>query len=467
MASGRKVRAWIAIYQSSRIARAEQKTMTPTPVQNLPLSHAITIAAQAITEVMSGRSLTQVLEELEPQERPIVQSLTFDALRRWTRSHALIQQFVPKPPAKEVEHVLAVAITLLLDRTAVSKKGYATHTIVNESVKACGEYDETIYAKGLMNAVLRKVSAALDAQGALRPDHNSPGESYFPPWWIANLRKNYPKSWQAICLQQSQRPPLIVRVNRRANSRDDYAAVLAAAQIEADPVTQVADIALNSALAIKEPIPVSSIPGFFDGLVSIQDAGAQLAATLLQPVEGERILDMCAAPGGKAAHLLECADINLVAIDVDRERLKRVSETLNRLQLTSGRAQKVELIAADAAQLDWWDKTPFDKIVIDAPCSASGIVSRHPDIPFLRRASDVLELQGRQRSLLEAGWQVLKEGGSLLYITCSIFPEEGKDQADWFLREHQNAVRLDAPGQILPSQTHDGFYYALFKKNGP
>jgi 16S rRNA (cytosine967-C5)-methyltransferase len=256
-------------------------------------------------------------------------------------------------------------------------------------------------------------------------------------------------------------------VNRRANSRDDYAAVLAAAQIEADPVTQVADIALHSALAIKEPIPVSSIPGFFDGLVSIQDAGAQLAATLLQPVEGERILDMCAAPGGKAAHLLECADINLVAIDVDRERLKRVSETLNRLQLTSGRAQKVELIAADAAQLDWWDKTPFDKIVIDAPCSASGIVSRHPDIPFLRRASDVLELQGRQRSLLEAGWQVLKEGGSLLYITCSIFPEEGKDQADWFLREHQNAVRLDAPGQILPSQTHDGFYYALFKKNGP
>ena len=438
-----------------------------TPAQNLPLSHAITIAAQAISEVMSGRSLTQVLEELEPQERPIVQSLTFDTLRRWTRSHALIQQFVPKPPAKEVEHALAVAITLLLDRTAVSKKGYATHTIVNESVKACGEYDATMYAKGLMNAVLRKVSTALDAQGVQRPDHNSPGESYFPPWWITNLRKNYPKSWQAICFQQSQRPPLILRVNLRANSRVDYAALLAAAQIEAEPVAQVAAIALHSALAIKEPIPVSSIPGFFNGLVSIQDAGAQLAATLLQPAAGERILDMCAAPGGKSAHLLECADIHLVAIDVDRERLKRVSETLNRLRLISGGTQNVELIAADAARLDWWDKTPFDKVVIDAPCSASGIVSRHPDIPFLRRASDVLELQGRQRSLLEAGWQVLKEDGLLLYITCSIFPEEGKDQADWFLREHQNAVRLDAPGQILPSQTHDGFYYALFKKNGP
>ena len=437
------------------------------PPQNLPLSQAITIAAQAIGEVISGRSLTQVLDELEPQERPIVQSITFDTFRRWTRSHALIKEFVPKPPSKPVEHVLAVAITLLLDRTDEAKKGYATHTIVNESVSACGQYDETIYAKGLMNAVLRKVSATLDAQGAKRPDHNSVGESYFPPWWIANLRKNYPKSWQSICLQQSQRPPLTLRVNRRAISLVDYAAVLRAAQIEAEVITQVANASLDAALVIKEPIPVASIPGFFDGLVSVQDAGAQLAASLLGPMKGERVLDMCAAPGGKAAHLLERADIDLVAIDLDRERLKRVSETFSRLKLSAAPGQTVECIAADAAALGWRDKRPFDKILIDAPCSASGIVSRHPDIPFLRRADDIAELQGRQRALLEAGWQVLKEGGLLLYITCSIFPEEGKDQAEWFMAGHQNALRLDAPGQILPGHLHDGFYYALFKKNGP
>jgi 16S rRNA (cytosine967-C5)-methyltransferase len=437
------------------------------PPQNLPLSQAITIAAQAIGEVMSGRSLTQVLEELEPRERPIVQSITFDTFRRWTRSHALIKEFVPKPPSKPVEHVLAVAITLLLDRTDVAKKGYATHTIVNESVKACGEYDETIYAKGLMNAVLRKVSAALDAQGIKRPDHNSMGESYFPPWWIANLRKNYPKNWQSICLQQSLRPPLSLRVNQRAISLADYAAVLETAQIEAEVIEQVANVGLDAALVIKEPVPVASIPGFFDGLVSVQDAGAQLATTLLRPASGERVLDMCAAPGGKAAHLLECADINLVAIDVDRERLKRVSETFDRLRLSAASGQSIECIAADAASLGWWDKKPFDKILIDAPCSASGIVSRHPDIPFLRRADDIGELQGRQRALLEAGWQALKEDGLLLYITCSIFPEEGKDQAEWFMAGHQNALRLDAPGQILPGHLHDGFYYALFKKNGP
>jgi 16S rRNA (cytosine967-C5)-methyltransferase len=176
---------------------------------------------------------------------------------------------------------------------------------------------------------------------------------------------------------------------------------------------------------------------------------------------------MCAAPGGKAAHLLECADIDLVAIDVDRERLKRVSETFSRLKLSAAPGQTIECVAADAALLAWWDQKPFDKILIDAPCSASGIVSRHPDIPFLRRADDIADLQARQRALLEAGWRVLKEGGLLLYITCSIFPEEGKDQAEWFMAGHQNALRLDAPGQILPGPLHDGFYYALFKKNGP
>ena len=434
--------------------------------RNLPLSQAITIAAQAISEVMLGRSLTQVLEELEPGERPIVQSLTFDAFRRWTRSHALIKQFVPKPPAKEVEHLLTVAITLLLDRTGEAKKGYATHTIVNEAVKACGEYDKTIYAKGLINAVLRKVSDSLDSAGEKRPDHNSPGESFFPPWWLANLKKNYSKSWQAICLQQSQRPPLILRVNTRAISMERYRETLAAARIQAEPIHRVAGVALDSALRLHEPIPVAAIPGFFDGLVSVQDAGAQLAGVLLKAQDGDRVLDMCAAPGGKTAHIMEGAQVKMTAVDIDRERLMKVNDNLGRLKLISAGEDAV-LKVADAASAGWWDGQAFDKILIDAPCSASGIVSRHPDIPFLRRANDIADLQKRQRALLHQAWQMLKEGGLLLYVTCSVFPEEGEEQAAWFMANQENAVRLNAPGQILPSSTHDGFYYALFTKNGP
>jgi 16S rRNA (cytosine967-C5)-methyltransferase len=401
--------------------------------QNLPLSQAITIAAQAIGEVMLGRSLTQVLEELEPAERPIVQSLTFDSLRRWTRSHALIKQFIAKAPSKEVEHLLTVAITLLLNRTSVSKKGYATHTIVNESVKACSEYDKTVYAKGLVNAVLRKVSDLLDAAGELRPDHNSPGESFFPPWWLANLKKNYSKSWQAICLQQSQRPPLILRVNQRIISLEKYCAKLMAEQIKAEPITSISGVTLNEALKLEEPIPVAAIPGFFDGMVSVQDAGAQLAGALLNPQDGERVLDMCAAPGGKTAHLMERANIQMTALDLDKERLARAGDNLRRLKLISDNQQNATLKVADAATDGWWDGIPFDKILIDAPCSASGIVSRHPDIPFLRRANDIVDLQKRQRGLLQQGWRMLKEGGLLLYITCSLFPEEGEDQAIWFM----------------------------------
>ena len=436
--------------------------------RNLPLSQAITIAAQAIGEVVIlGRSLTQVLEELEPSERPIVQSLTFDAFRRWTRSHALIKQFVPKPPAKEVEHLLTVAITLLLDRTTEAKKGYPTHTIVNETVKSCGEYDKTVYAKGLINAVLRKVSDALDADGEKRPNHNSPGESFFPPWWLANLKKNHSKTWQAICLQQSQRPPLILRVNTRAIAMVRYREILAAAHITAEPIHNVAGIALDSALRLKDPMPVAAIPGFFDGLVSVQDAGAQLAGVLLKPQDGDRVLDMCAAPGGKTAHIMEVANVEMTALDIDRARLMKVKDNLGRLKLISAIESGTALKVADAASEGWWDSRPFDKILIDAPCSASGIVSRHPDIPFLRRADDITDLQKRQRALLNQAWRMLKEGGLLLYVTCSLFPEEGEEQSIWFMANHENAVRLNAPGQILPSPTHDGFYYALFTKNGP
>ena len=432
-------------------------------LHSLSLSEAISIAAQAISEVMSGRSLTEVLDQLEPHERPIVQSLSFDALRKWIRSHELIKQFVPKSPPPEVDHLLSVAIALFLNENA-DGKGYAAHTIVDQAVSACANYDKTMYAKGLVNAVLRKVSLIVQPpEGETRfpPD---PIPMFVPPWWRANLKRNYSKAWQSILFAQAKRAPLILRVNQKQYSRGQYQALLNEVGIASSPIEEVAGVKLASALLLSNPIPVSELPGFYSGAVSVQDAGAQLAATLLSPGAGERVLDACAAPGGKTAHILELADCEMVALELDGERLGKIGGNLDRLRLHS---DQVRVIRGDASKASWWDGRLFDKILLDAPCSASGIVARHPDIPFLRREADIKSLQQKQRGILEQAWKMLKPDGLMLYVTCSVFPEEGEEQASWFAGQHSNAVRLGAPGQILPTDVSDGFYYALFKKNGP
>jgi 16S rRNA (cytosine967-C5)-methyltransferase len=429
---------------------------------SLPLSEAITIAAQAIGEVMSGRSLTEVLDQLESHERPIVQSLSFDALRKSVRSHELIKQFVPKTPPPEVDHLLSVAIALFI-RDGSEGKGYATHTIVDQAVRACGEYDQTMYAKGLVNAVLRKVSMLLQPPEGKMHYPPDPIPMYVPAWWRANLKRNYSKTWQSILFTQAKRAPLILRVNQKQYSREQYQALLSEAGIASSVIDSVAGIALPGALLITNPVPVSELPGFYTGAASVQDAGAQIAAILLNPQPGDLILDACAAPGGKTAHLLELADAQMVALELDSARLGKISGNLDRLRLHS---EKVKVLRGDASKSTWWDGALFDKILLDAPCSASGIVSRHPDIPFLRRESDIKSLQHKQREILTQAWKILKPEGLLLYATCSVFPEEGEDQAVWFAQQHGNAVRLSAPGQLLPTETNDGFYYALFKKNG-
>jgi 16S rRNA (cytosine967-C5)-methyltransferase len=185
---------------------------------------------------------------------------------------------------------------------------------------------------------------------------------------------------------------------------------------------------------------------------------------LLDPKLGERVLDACAAPGGKTAHLLELAQCEMIALELDGQRLGKIGGNLDRLRLQS---DDVQVVRGDASKSAWWDGKPFDKILLDAPCSASGIVARHPDIPFLRREADIKALQLRQRAILEQAWKMLKMGGTLLYVTCSVFPEEGEEQAAWFANEHPDALRLSAPGQILPAELNDGFFYALFKKKGP
>jgi 16S rRNA (cytosine967-C5)-methyltransferase len=267
-----------------------------------------------------------------------------------------------------------------------------------------------------------------------------------------------------MLIQQAQRAPLILRVNARQHTRQEYQDLLHQAGIAAEPIKGIAGITLDSALLLREPVPVSDLPGFYSGAVSVQDAGAQIAAVLLDPNPGERILDACAAPGGKTAHLLELAQCHMTALELDGERLGKIGGNLDRLRLQS---DGVQLVRGDASKDAWWDGKSFDKILLDAPCSASGIVARHPDIPFLRREADIKALQLRQRAILEQAWKMLKLGGMVLYVTCSVFPEEGEDQAVWFAAEHDDALRLSAPGQILPAELNDGFYYALFKKNGP
>ena len=432
-------------------------------LRSLPLSEAITIAAQAVGEVLSGRSLTEVLDQLEAHERPIVQSLSFDALRKWVRSHELIKEFIPKPPPPEVDHLLSVAIALFLQGNEEGNH-YAAHTIVDQAVKACSEYDKTMYAKGLVNAVLRRVSLTVQKSEGENQYPPDPIPMYAPSWWRANLKRNYPKQWQSILFDQAKRAPLILRVNQKQYTRSEYQALLSESGISSTAVEEVAGVQLPAALLLSKPVPVGELPGFYTGAVSVQDAGAQLAALLLNPQPGEQVLDACAAPGGKTAHLLELADCKMLALELDQERLGKIGGNLDRLRL---QADDIRILQGDASKSGWWDGLAFDKILLDAPCSASGIVARHPDIPFLRREADIQSLQEKQRAILNQAWKMLKPEGLMLYVTCSIFPEEGEEQALWFAAEHSNALRLDAPGQILPSAVNDGFFYALFKKNGP
>jgi 16S rRNA (cytosine967-C5)-methyltransferase len=262
---------------------------------------------------------------------------------------------------------------------------------------------------------------------------------------------------------QARRAPLILRVNQKQYSRAQYQSVLNDAGIASSAIESLAGVVLPNALLLPSPVPVSDLPGFYSGAVSVQDSGAQLAASLLSPTPNELILDACSAPGGKTAHLLELADCQMVALEVDGVRLGKINGNLDRLRLQS---EKVKVLCGDASKSTWWDGVLFDKILLDAPCSASGIVARHPDIPFLRRQSDIPSLQKKQREILTQAWKMLKPEGLLLYVTCSVFPEEGEEQAIWFAQQHANALRLDAPGQLLPTEVNDGFYYALFKKNG-
>jgi 16S rRNA (cytosine967-C5)-methyltransferase len=298
----------------------------------------------------------------------------------------------------------------------------------------------------VLRTYLRQRAALLAAASA-----DDAAAQQHPKWWLARLRRAYPQSWPQIVAAGNQQPPMTLRVNQRRMTQADYRARLESAGLPARPLGPCG-------LQLLKPVPVEQLPGFGEGWVSVQDAGAQRAAELLDPAANSRVLDACAAPGGKTAHLLERADLDLWALDISGRRVRRIEETLSRLQL------RATVKAGDCCAPEaWWDGQPFAAILADVPCSASGVVRRHPDIKWLRREGDIRRFAQTQAAILDALWPLLLPGGKLLYATCSVFPEENGAQIDAFLVRQTDAERL-LEERWLPQDEHDGFYYALLRK---
>ncbi|GAB4212526.1 MAG: 16S rRNA (cytosine(967)-C(5))-methyltransferase RsmB [Rhodoferax sp.] len=432
--------------------------------QPIPLWRQLQGCAALVLAVRQGRSTTSFLQACSADLRPGVHALGFHALRHLGLAQTLRAQLAPRAPEPGVDALLCVALTLL---TQPESLHYDAHTVVNQAVEALKRQSRLARHAGFLNACLR--AYLRDAPALCEAALQLPLARYnHPDWWVAQLQRDWPEDWLTLLNAARQAAPMDLRVNPRRINRDAYRQALKAQGLDATPVGL-------QGLRLHQACPVGNLPGFEQGWVSVQDAAAQRAAPLLAGdglPAGARVLDACAAPGGKTAHLLECADLDLLALDVDAQRCQKVRETLQRLGL-NGRVR-----CADAAQPEtWWDGRAFDAILLDAPCSASGIVRRHPDIVWLRRATDLVQLAAQQTRLLNALWPLLRPGGRLLYATCSVFRIEGEERIAAFLSDNAQARRLDAPGHLLPKpkrpdaqppdnpdHDHDGFFYALLHK---
>lgn len=425
-------------------------------------------AAVVIAGVLNrGMSLSDALPAGQktlnaPADRALLAELSYGVLRLQPRLEWQLARLVRRPLAKREPEVHALLLGGLYQ---LAETRIPPHAAVAESVNAARLLGKE-WAAGLVNAVLRRYQREHDALAAAA---DAVETAYYahPRWLLEHFRRDWPDDWQAIATANNTRAPMTLRVNARAQSRDAYLALLGDAGIAAEAHPHAPD-----AVVLAEPVDVPRLPGFESGAVSVQDAAAQLAADLLDLRPGQRILDACAAPGGKTAHILErCPEPGaLVAVDVDESRLDRVAQTLARLGLAA------TLVAADAAEpRRWWDGEPFDRILLDAPCSATGVIRRHPDIKVLRQPRDIEPLAALQARLLEALWPLLGPGGKLLYATCSVLSRENSTQMNGFIQRHPEAAALPIPAgwgrpagfgrQILPGQDGmDGFYYACLVK---
>ena len=421
------------------------------------------IAAIAVSDVLSGRNLTLALPDAlssypnaTPQQRGAAADLSYGTLRFYGEVNACLEKLLEKPLSNaHITALLLVAIYQLLHDKADD------FTVVNQAVKAAGDAKPR-WAKSLVNGVLRNFLRQKDALAEKLKADEVAIYSY-PKWWINKLKSQYPQHWQAILQIGNAHPPMTLRVNAQKSNAQEYCQLLERLGIEA---TQLG----GQAVMLAKPISVEQVPGFADGVVSVQDYGAQLAAHLLDLKKGMRVLDACAAPGGKAGHILESETVHLNAIDNDASRLNRVESNLARLQLSAN------CMVGNAA--NFTDNRLYDRILADVPCTASGIVRRHVDIKWLRRETDIAKFCAQQAAILANLWQLLAKGGKLLYVTCSIFNEENQQQIDSFLLKHKDATQLpllltsepdkniqNQYGQLIPTHQHDGLFYAILQKN--
>ena len=409
------------------------------------------LAAHTLDTVLSGRNLTDTLAALWRQEpaltgpqRAAIMDICYGSLRHYGWLRGALDSLLSKPLADPfIDRLLIISLyQLLFSQTAA-------YAVVDHAVHVATAHDDG-RLKALVNAILRnfqrrraELTAALKREPVAFWNH--------PDWWIGVVQQTWPRDWKQILTVANQHPPMTLRVNVRRTTPEAYLATLTAADMPATLHT-------SGAMTLTKPVPVDKLPGFAEGVVSVQDAGAQLAASWLEVKDGMRVLDACAAPGGKTGHLLEIADLDLTAVDVDTARLARVSSNLARLGLSA------QTVTGDAARpATWWDGKPFDRVLADVPCSASGVVRRHPDIKWTRRPTDAQTFARQQIGFLDALWALVVPGGKMLYATCSIFPAENRRQIDNFLTRHVNAS-LERDIQLLPSEEHDGFYYALLCK---
>ncbi len=418
------------------------------------------IAVSVVSKVLTGSSLTAALHDcwqqhttLSGQQKGAIQDFSYGVLRFYGQLAEILAILLSKSlQDKKIYYLLLVALYQLL----YSK--LPAYTVVNQAVAASRTLASGKKIQGLVNAVLRSFIRQKEMLLAKIAENEVSLYSH-PQWWIDKLRTQYPQHFHAILNADNKRPPMTLRVNQGKISVTAYQQLLSDNGMESRLIWP-------EALLLKKPVGVEKLPGFSNGLVSVQDAGAQLAAPLLDVHQGMRVLDACAAPGGKSGHLLELAGISLTILDNNQTRLTQVKQNLERLQ-----KRAACIVCGDAARPDaWWDGKLFDRILADVPCSASGVVCRHPDIKWLRRESDLQKFSVQQQAILHALWQILARNGKLLYVTCSIFPEENKLQIEQFLQQHSDA-RIEPllepeiqDGQLLPSSQHDGFFYTRLHK---
>lgn len=452
----------------ARTVAAAPEAQPPAPLLELKpdsLAFSLSGAAQAVAYVLEGMALPQALAKVFlqtnalPQARGAIQDISYRTMRQVGRVDALLKAMTNKAPEPALLYGLLCCALTLLVRNEGEDAPYEDFVVVDQAVTAASANAHMVFAKGMVNAVLRRYLR--EKEELLKLVMKQPAAVWnYPQWWVDQTKAAYPDDWQAILTTGNHAPPLTLRVNRRLTSTAAYLQLLAEQQIEA---SQIGPFAVRLA----KPLPVNSIPGFEDGMVSVQDAAAQLAAPLLDVQDGMRVLDACAAPGGKTCHVLELADVNLLALDIDPLRVKRIQENLTRLKLSA------TIKEGDASRSGWWDNKAFDRILADVPCTASGVVRRHPDSRWLRRKTDTAQLAALSSRILDNLWRMLAPGGKMLMVTCSIWPAESEAQAAAFVARH-GAIRLDAPGQLLPTMAnpsdanneHDGLFYALFQKPG-